>query len=141
MIGAVLLGACSSSAPSSFSAHSPTIVVVTNTTTATVIAQVGNIVEVKLTSTSHGPSGAIVPWSTPKSSDDNLLDPHGVVIPAGAQPCPANATCTFFRAARVGSVTIEAIAPSGIICASSGGRCVGITAAVRDFSIAIQPSV
>jgi hypothetical protein len=137
------LAACTTSGqvtPKS-SAPSAKVVVVTNETVGTVVAEVGDIVEVELTSTSHGRSGAIVPWSTPKSSDGNLLDPHGVVIPPGIPACPVNSTCTFFRAARAGSVIIEAIAPSGIICASSGGDCVGITAAMRDFRITIRAPV
>lgn len=140
VISAVLLAACSSSDPATARSFVPSskAVVLTNTTTGTVIAEVRDLVEVELTSTSHGPNGAVVPWSAPKSSDDKLLDPHGVVIPPGNPRCPPNATCTFFRAAGAGSVAIGAIAPSGIICATPGGGCVGITEEFQAHDSAVR---
>jgi hypothetical protein len=111
-------------------AANPPIDLTEQTTNTTVAAVPGQEINVVLHSQSRNPAGAIVPWSDPQVSDP-------AVLPTRPGPaCPTDAVCAWLRAANKGTATIEAVGPSGIVC-STPGRCVGITAARKVFTVTV----
>jgi len=112
------------------------VIVVTGSSPTNAKATVGDLVEIKLTSSSYGRDGHVVPWSTPVSSDQAILAP---TRPPTGVACPARSTCTFFAAHRWGDTTITAIKPSGILCNRQGTACVGVLAAMRRIEVHISP--
>ena len=75
----------------------------------------------------------------PTSSAPAVLAP----APPGPRPggpCPPDATCTLFVARHVGAVTVTAVGPSGILCTSTGDRCIAVSAIVRRFAVRVGMS-
>src|SRR6202035_785747 len=64
-----------SSTEQSLASGSPHVIVLSGSTVATKTAEVGDLVEVELTSHSYGRNGTIIPWSTPTSVHPAILAP------------------------------------------------------------------
>jgi len=113
------------------------LVVLTEQTEQTELTvPLGWVVLVELTSAAVGPRGAPVPWS-PASTDNEAVLSDGAA-PGGELPPPcasATTTCREFQAVGVGTASLTAEGPSGILCDPTTGTCIAVTAAVRRFVV------